>query len=399
MGLLGSSTNSETKPLLKAIDSNDLEKVSTILSIDNKKSTVININDKNKDGNTPFLLAVKKDNFDIANSIIKYAIKNKILLDIEEQNKIKEYPLLVAAKNNNMRIVYLIFDYANTNNIILNIEIKGGFKSYPFFYAVKNNNTEMAKLFIDYADDNEILLDINDKNELNEIPLIISLKNYNIDMTSLILNYYKKYKIRIELECPINGGYYYDMLLGMYEDYVDSKKLDKKDKQKQKQIILMNRKKNLLKKDNKNNTEAVVLYDFKSSSPKDLSISKGEHIIVTDWIFEDGWAFGYKKSNPEEYGKIPKQFIKKYIEDNFEGDLVAALYDFKGNSLDELEFKKNDYLRILNWNAKDGWIYGYVEGNCQKKGLLPKTLIRKVYYDNQDNLPSYEEIIKENKEE
>jgi len=65
-----------------------------------------------------------------------------------------------------------------------------------------------------------------------------------------------------------------------------------------------------------------------------------------------------------------------------------------------LEFQKNDYLRILDWHVKDGWVYGYVEGNRQKKGLLPKLFIRKVYYENQDRLPSYEEVIMEqNKEE
>ena len=76
-------------------------------------------------------------------------------------------------------------------------------------------------------------------------------------------------------------------------------------------------------------------------------------------------------------------------------DLVSALYDFKGNISEELDFKKNDYLKILDWNARDGWIYGYVEGNYQVKGILPKLFVRKVYYENQDHLPSYEEVIRE----
>jgi len=390
MGLLNGKT-SDIKLLFKAIENNDDKKVKAILSNDNG---TLNINEKNKEGKYPLLLAVKKDNFEMVYSIIDYANKNHIRLTLEENNKTKEYPLVLAAKNNNMKIVNLLIDYANINNIILNVELKDAFFCYPFYYAAKNDNVEMARLFINYAEEKEIIMDINDQTEFSDNPLFRSINQYNAEITELILKYSKKYKLKTKIQCEEkNEVYNYSLFLGLLNEANNNINDKRKQKEKQKYIDFLNQKKRILKKDDKNYSEAVVLYDFKSSNLKELSVCKGDYIVVTDWNISDGWVFGYKINDPNVFGKIPRHIINRCYEDYVEGDLVSAIYDFKGNTPDELDFKKDEYLRVLDWNIKDGWVYGYINGNRQKKGIFPKLFIRRVYYENQNYLPSYEEAV------
>ena len=58
-----------------------------------------------------------------------------------------------------------------------------------------------------------------------------------------------------------------------------------------------------------------------------------------------------------------------------DGDLVIALYNFKGTKSDELDFHKGEYLRVTNWNFESDWVFGYKSGNKNKKGSFPKTYI------------------------
>ena len=297
-----------------------------------------------------------------------------------------------------MSLVYLIFDYAKLNNKILNVELRDSFKTYPFYYAVKNGNFELVKLLLDYAEDCEIILDINDVTGFSDNPLIHSILKCNSKITGLILDYSKKYKLKTNVKCiDINKTFRYTVLGGYIEEVYENRKQKQRFDEKKKKISELNQKINSPEEGDENCSEAVIHYDFKSSNPKELSVNKGEYIVVTDWTFNSEWVFGYKKGNPQEFGKIPRLIINKCITEKnleeFEGDLASALYDFKGNTSDELDFKKNDYLRILDWNYKEGWAYGYVDGNRQRKGILPKVFIREVYYEDQEYLPSYEEVM------
>jgi len=97
--------------------------------------------------------------------------------------------------------------------------------------------------------------------------------------------------------------------------------IKKKDKQrikeKQKQIELLNQNKHILKKGDENYSEAVAIYDFESSNSKEVSVKKGEYLVITDWNVSNEWVLGYKKENPEEYGKIPRLIIDKCIEGKY----------------------------------------------------------------------------------
>ena len=60
-----------------------------------------------------------------------------------------------------------------------------------------------------------------------------------------------------------------------------------------------------------------------------------------------------------------------------DGDLVLALYDFNGNTSEELSINKNECIIVTNWNIKNGWAYGYKMNDSQKRGVFPVVLVRK----------------------
>jgi hypothetical protein len=123
----------------------------------------------------------------------------------------------------------------------------------------------------------------------------------------------------------------------------------------------------------------ISLYDFKGNNPHQLDISKNEKLKVVDWNVKDGWLYGYSVGNSQNKGFFPKLFVRRCYEEEEEverGELVIALYDYKSNNTHELSFRKNEKLRILDWNAKEGWVYGYSSGSSHLKGLFPKLYIK-----------------------
>jgi len=60
-----------------------------------------------------------------------------------------------------------------------------------------------------------------------------------------------------------------------------------------------------------NGDNAVALYDFNGCNSDELCIRKNEYIIVTDWTFKTGWAYGYKKDDPHKKGVFPSSFVSK----------------------------------------------------------------------------------------
>lgn len=54
---------------------------------------------------------------------------------------------------------------------------------------------------------------------------------------------------------------------------------------------------------------------------------------------------------------------------------MIALYDFKSSTSDEMDITKGEYIRILDWNIRDGWVYGYKCDNENQSGSFPKSFI------------------------
>ena len=62
---------------------------------------------------------------------------------------------------------------------------------------------------------------------------------------------------------------------------------------------------------------------------------------------------------------------------NEKGDLAKVLYYFMGNTSDELNLQKDEYLIVTNWNVGNGFAFGYKRIDPQNKGKFPSSLVRK----------------------
>jgi len=58
----------------------------------------------------------------------------------------------------------------------------------------------------------------------------------------------------------------------------------------------------------------IGIYDFNGRNSNELTFHKDEYLIVTNWNIRDGWATGYKRSNPFEQGNFPTILIRKCSE-------------------------------------------------------------------------------------
>ena len=71
--------------------------------------------------------------------------------------------------------------------------------------------------------------------------------------------------------------------------------------------------------------------------------------------------------------------ISLYLENNYQ---IIAIHDYKSCNSYELDIHEGDHLQIIDWNAKDGWTYGYIENQPQKKGFILKLFIKKIVFQN-----------------
>ena len=59
---------------------------------------------------------------------------------------------------------------------------------------------------------------------------------------------------------------------------------------------------------------AVVLFKYTGNTSDELSFNKGENLIVTNWDVGDGYAYGYKRNDPQQKGKFPSPLVRKISE-------------------------------------------------------------------------------------
>ena len=58
----------------------------------------------------------------------------------------------------------------------------------------------------------------------------------------------------------------------------------------------------------------MVLYNFNGTTLEELTFHKDEYLIVVNWNIGDGYAYGYKKDDPQKKGKFPFPLIRKCFE-------------------------------------------------------------------------------------
>jgi hypothetical protein len=128
----------------------------------------------------------------------------------------------------------------------------------------------------------------------------------------------------------------------------------------------------------------VFLRIFQCSRDKKLvsQITSPVTSIQESDSFDDNIKNENKRTLPEEsynFNDYDKKKLKILEEDNVNvkrDELVIALYDFNGNSSHEINFIKGEKLRVVDWKAKEGWVYGYSVYSPQRKGFFPKMLVR-----------------------
>jgi len=65
---------------------------------------------------------------------------------------------------------------------------------------------------------------------------------------------------------------------------------------------------------NENGDLAIVLFKHVGNTSNELTIDKNEYLIVTNWDIGDGYAYGYKRNDPQQKGKFPSPLVRKYTE-------------------------------------------------------------------------------------
>jgi len=110
--------------VIKSIETDNMKMLKELMDYSQKNNILLNINEKDDNGNTPLLLSVNKNNVEMTKLLVDYANTNNIILEVNEKNDIGHYPLVCSIVKNNVEITKLVIDYAIYNNIILKIDEK-----------------------------------------------------------------------------------------------------------------------------------------------------------------------------------------------------------------------------------------------------------------------------------
>jgi len=58
----------------------------------------------------------------------------------------------------------------------------------------------------------------------------------------------------------------------------------------------------------------VVLFKHTRNTSDELSLNKGENLIVMNWNVGDEYSYGYKRNNPQQKEKFPSPLVCKISE-------------------------------------------------------------------------------------
>jgi len=415
-------------PFLLCIIKNNIDMAKLIINYSIKNSIKLSINEKNNFNYNPLLCSIKNNNIELVKLIVDYANKTDIKLNIEENdirdaskiNKdieeiLKYYKNSVVNKTSDLSIkkVYpslndlngiqeflkengynesrkdineiflnciaenqlpkfkLILEYANKNNITVNVNALDMNGNYSILWCTNTNNIEMTKLLIDYADSKRIILKINEINLYGNYPLLWCTMNNNLDMTKLLMNYAVKYNVILNIN-EKNKNNDYPLLCCIKNNSIEMVKL----------IIDYVKKNNIIL-----NVEDTLEIP---------NIDKGIKEILENYKYyknENGGSSSKINNNNNYNNKKDNINNENYNSDREKGknslnsskedtQFAIAEYDFISRKEEELNFKKGDKIRIINWNFKEGWAYGCKSDDLSKMGVFPKPLVT---FENNNN--------------
>ncbi|OUM58125.1 hypothetical protein PIROE2DRAFT_21401 [Piromyces sp. E2] len=101
--------------ILQTIEENNIENMKTLMDLANEINVVINVNEKNNDGNYPLCLSINKNSFETTKLLMDYAIEHNIILSINEKDlqnisNLNEEIFMLLYENNNECKVFVTFN-------------------------------------------------------------------------------------------------------------------------------------------------------------------------------------------------------------------------------------------------------------------------------------------------
>ncbi|XP_065186183.1 SH3 domain-containing protein 19-like [Sycon ciliatum] len=127
----------------------------------------------------------------------------------------------------------------------------------------------------------------------------------------------------------------------------------------------------------------ICVHPYKASQEDDLAMEKEDVIVLLERI-DDNWLFG---RNVETEGMFPQRHIRivKKLPSDVKmatGPSCVAMFDFVGESEDELTFSKGDLIELIAREGTD-WLKGRLNN---QEGAFPRE-----YVEILDDLPEEEE--------
>ncbi|KAG0022473.1 hypothetical protein BGZ80_000175 [Entomortierella chlamydospora] len=111
--------------------------------------------------------------------------------------------------------------------------------------------------------------------------------------------------------------------------------------------------------------QAHVIYDYKATSPGELSVKAGDVVTVVEGDDGSGWATC--RLNGSAPGLIPASYIE--IEQSYEASSeagpvqkVKVLYDYDAQSDLELTIREGDVIVLTSTDCSEGWWEGTLRG-------------------------------------
>jgi len=311
-------------------------------------------------------------------SILNKSTENKEILKLNEKDEYKSYPLLMAIENDKIEIVQLLLEYANQHKIILNLNEINNNGWYPLLWATFHNNIKIVQLLLEYSNQHHIILELNEKGSLGWYPLRIAISYNHVAMVQLLLEIALQHKIILKYEkVDIENKPEFKKLLKNYEKEKEKRKKNEKERLKKEKLEsgrqeIERLKREILKKE-KLKKERIEK-EKQERERLENEINEMKKIIKT---------LSNNRNIQETETKIINENskVERNMKYNEKGDRAVVLFSHNGTNSDELILNRGEYLIVTNWNAGDGYVYGYKENDPQQKGKFPSPLVRK-YYEN-----------------
>eukprot|EP00833_Pecoramyces_ruminatium_P011116 jgi/Orpsp1_1/1185148/evm.model.c7180000092512.1 len=177
--------------LYYAIDKERCKIIDIIIDYGDKNNVILNIDDRDENGNCLVLDAINSNNCNIVSSILKYSLKNHIVIKLNEiyflENFLKSNNLF-----KNIDILREILEYTQKLNTILELDKRNSNGNNYFLKSIKLNSMNVVKLIVNYANKNKIVFDVNEKNNEGKYPLLVAIQNKNYEMVCFIKEYADK---------------------------------------------------------------------------------------------------------------------------------------------------------------------------------------------------------------